>query len=779
MDTIAKVFLLTSEFQDINGRLQLVYYGRSPKLGPVEIVVDNVKACFMVLNSADLSKLELKYERKELEIKSLNDEALDGLYFKSQNDASFAANFLAQNGVQIFEADVKAHERYLMERMVSGQCAVKGQASHNGRLVSFKNPSIQPCEVQTDFRVCSLDIECGGGTMDDIYSNALYSIGLHSKGCGEEAKICFMLGDERKDIPEENLYIYPSEADVLKAFMEWFEKDDPDIIIGWHVIGFDLDFLQRKCEEFYLDFNICRNDSLPVFNSPPSGGHYVTIPGRIVFDGPQLMRDMFYSFPNYKLETVAQEITGEGKTITLTNIEKVQEIEDQFRNDKISLARYNIQDCVLVHRIFDEVGATEFMTARTRLSGLMMDSLGISAMALDHLYLPRLHRKGYAAPSLMENARGGTQAAGGDELLEHGIYDNVIVLNQNNLMHKLMEVFRLDPLGRLKSDIASISTPGGYKYSSTEHILPEYLGAVLKKKIEATEAGLDPFNRASRNYLNLLYKGVNAPSFRLFTSELKSAVKAAYNWFINQCKELINASEDKLVYADEDYLFIATKANAENYRDVAARIVERLNESLASKIKSEFSLNAEIQISFESFYRKVVFPLQKVPKGKSARRFAGLQVLEDGTNKEVFHDLALTGSDWTPLAQDFQQEMYRRIFNEEDLELWIKDYVTELKDGKFVDKMYFKRRLTKAVEEYIKNIPPHVRAAQHLEKPGKIVSYAFTLRGPLPEEMKPKDMEYQFYMDKQLAPVADSVLSLEDKTFEGLFNAQQMSLFDF
>ena len=773
MDTIAKVFLLTSEFKDINGRLNLVYYGRSPKLGPVEIIVDNVKACFMVLNSADLSKLEMKYERKDLEVRSLNDEALDGVYFKSQSDANYAASVLGQNGVQIFEADVKAHERFLMERMVSGQCAVKGQASHNGRLVSFKNPSIQPCEVQTDFRVCSVDIECG------VASDELYSIGAQSKGCGPEETVCFMLGKERKDIPEESLFIYPSEAEVLKAFIAWFCEDDPDIIIGWHVIGFDLMYLERKCEQFYLDLAISRNDSLPVFNAPQSGGYYATIPGRIVFDGPQLMRDMFYSFPDYKLETVAQEITGEGKTIKATKEEKIQEIEDQFRDDKISLARYNIQDCVLVHHIFDKVKATEFMTARCRLSGLMMDSLGISSMALDHLYLPRLHRKGYAAPSMMENVRGGAQVAGGNEILEHGIYDNVIVLNQNNLMHKLMEVFRIDPLGRLKSDIASISTPGGYKYSSTEHILPEYLGSVLKKNLEASDAGLDAYNRAARNYLNLLYKGVNAPSFRLFTSELKSAVKAAYDWFTKQCKEIITANGDKLIFADEDYLFIAVEGSNENFRLLADQISENLNSCLAKKVKEEFNLSAEIHIRFESFYKKVIFPLQKIPKGKSARRYAALELLADGTTKEVLHDIAISGSDWTPLAKEFQVELYRRIFQEEDLELWIKDYVSEMKDGKFTDKMFFKRRLAKGVDEYTKNIPPHVHAAKHLEKPGKIISYAFTLRGPLPEELAPKDMEYQFYMDKQLAPVADSVLSLDDKTFEGFFNAQQMNLFNF
>ena len=51
--------------------------------------------------------------------------------------------------------------------------------------------------------------------------------------------------------------------------------------------------------------------------------------------------DPFYSFDNFRLETVASALLGTGKDIDDT-VDKVAEIERRFREDKRSLARYNL-----------------------------------------------------------------------------------------------------------------------------------------------------------------------------------------------------------------------------------------------------------------------------------------------------------------------------------------------------------------------------------------------------------------------------------------------------
>ncbi|MCM8529149.1 MAG: hypothetical protein NE327_21685, partial [Lentisphaeraceae bacterium] len=107
-----------------------------------------------------------------------------------------------------------------------------------------------------------------------------------------------------------------------------------------------------------------------------------------------------------------------------------------------------------------------------------------------------------------------------------------------------------------------------------------------------------------------------------------------------------------------------------------------------------------------------------------------------------------------------------------------KNFVADLKSGEYDSQLVYKRKLVKAVDEYTGNLPPHVKAAKMLDKPGKFIKYVFTSRGPVPAELNPKDIDYQHYMDKQLAPVADAYFSLKNQTFENLFKAQQLSLFD-
>src|SRR3954467_136641 len=43
-------------------------------------------------------------------------------------------------------------------------------------------------------------------------------------------------------------FAYPDERSLLKAFLEQVRAADPDILIGWNVINFDLRYLAGRCE---------------------------------------------------------------------------------------------------------------------------------------------------------------------------------------------------------------------------------------------------------------------------------------------------------------------------------------------------------------------------------------------------------------------------------------------------------------------------------------------------------------------------------------------------
>ncbi|MEF1191911.1 DNA polymerase II, partial [Vibrio parahaemolyticus] len=145
-------------------------------------------------------------------------------------------------------------------------------------------------------------------------------------------------------------------------------------------------------------------------------------------------------------------------------------------------------------------------------------------------------------------------------------------------------------------------------------------------------------------------------------------------------------------------------------------------------------------------------------------------------------------TDWTPLAQKFQNTLYRMVFHGEDPSDYVREVVEKTNNGEFDDQLVYQKRLRRKLHEYQKNIPPQVRAARladdinaKLGRPlqyqnrGRI-EYLITLNGPEPHEYRNSPIDYQHYIDKQLKPVADAILPFIGTDFETL-SAPQMGLF--
>jgi DNA polymerase-2 len=80
------------------------------------------------------------------------------------------------------------------------------------------------------------------------------------------------------------------------------------------------------------------------------------------------------------------------------------------------------------------------------------------------------------------------------------------------------------------------------------------------------------------------------------------------------------------------------------------------------------------------------------------------------------------------------------------------------------------------VDEYIKNVPPHVQAARKLPKQGRSIEYFITLAGPEPRQALKSPLDYDHYFERQLAPAADSLLHFLGEEFSAIAG-RQMSLF--
>ncbi|MCF6149482.1 MAG: DNA polymerase II [Candidatus Kuenenia sp.] len=770
METI-NAFILTAHNED-EGNQNYIQLLCASDPGPVEIFIRN-KPLFFVSSNCQLPP-NIKYlERKVLKLRTFSRENADALYFHSHHEMLQARHLLKSNGIQCYESDIRPEDRFLMERFINGSIGVKGEVRENGVLRRMVNPEIKTTDYTPTFKVLSLDIET------NAHTGELYSIALHMVENDKEQKIVIMQGDQAGNVAnEEYVHFVPSEKEVVKTFLSAFHSFDPDLIIGWYVVGFDLLFLEKKFRYYKIPFTLGRGNRPVKIEEKKGAGYFAHIDGRVVIDGPSALRNNFYTFENYKLETVARKLLGTGKAID-NEEDKITEINRMFKEDKAALARYNIQDCVLVTDIFKKTSLIPMIVERTKVSGLLMDKIGMTARAFDHFYLPRIHRKGFVAHDCSDVEQG--EQSGGGHVIEPvaGIYDHVVVFDFKSLYPSIIRTFKIDPLSRLIGEERkeSHTIPSGHAFSSKEHILPEFIDVLMQKREQAKREKNMPMSQAIKILMNSFYGVMGSYGCRFYHPDLPNSITSTGRFLLTETARYLESLDYKVLYGDTDSVFVQLKKHQSGeYADVSSRLAKDLNEYWRKRLKENFHVESFLEIEFEMYFEKLCLPMARGFQGGAKKRYVG-RVKDSQGEKLHFVGMEYVRSDWTELAKNFQYQLYERLFNNQEIETFVKDYISDLKKGRYDNDLIYYKRLRKNVREYTKTKPPHVKAAHMLSKEVGEVYYIMTMRGPVPVQLDHKDIDYVHYIDKQIRPIADSVLPLLGKSFDAIYGARQLSLF--
>ena len=263
----------------------------------------------------------------------------------------------------------------------------------------------------------------------------------------------------------------------------------------------------------------------------------------------------------------------------------------------------------------------------------------------------------------------------------------------------------------------------------------------------------------------------------LYHPHLPTAITGTGHKLLLGSKDYLAKNGYEVVYGDTDSLFIKLNEGEGNVVEKhGQRLAKLLNDYWSEKIKKEYGLISYLELEYEKYYKKFIITPARGSETGAKKRYAGLLV-ENGNENLEFVGMEFVRSDWTKLAKDFQVELYNKVFHNEEVENWIRALVNKVKNGEFDDKLVYRKRLRKDVEEYTKNIPQHVKAARMLGETSGTVYYVITKRGPIPIELKHNDIDYEHYIEKQLKPVADSVLSLLGISFDSIVQSDQLSFF--
>jgi DNA polymerase-2 len=776
-------FVLTRHWRDTPAGTEVEFW-LATDAGPRRVRLPHQPSVAFIPAEKRAAAERLLHDEKNVELRPLALQDFEhrpvlGLYCQQHGQLMRLETALNRNGVDVYEADVRPPERYLMERFITAPVRFSGTPDADGVLL---NAQLKPDpDYRPKLRLVSLDIET-------TETGELYSIAL--EGCGERQ--VYMLGAPNGDdsIVDFDLEYCDSRTVILKKLNDWFARHDPDAIIGWNVVQFDLRILHEHARRLGVPLKIGRGGEEMQWREHGSRNHYfASAAGRLIIDGIESLRSATWSFPSFSLENVAQTLLGEGKSID-NPYQRMDEINRMFAEDKPALAKYNLKDCELVTRIFAKTQLLTFLLERASVTGLPADRSGGSVAAFTHLYMPLMHRQGFVAPNLGTNP---PQASPGGFVMDSqpGLYESVLVLDYKSLYPSIIRTFLIDPVGLIEGlqhpdDADSVPGFRGARFSRTRHCLPSIVSRVAEGRETAKREHNAPLSQALKIIMNAFYGVLGSSGCRFFDTRLASSITLRGHEIMLRTRKLIEEQGHAVIYGDTDSTFVWLRRphGQEEAAVIGHALVKHVNDWWRAHVRDEYGLESALELQFEIHYKRFLMPTIRGAEEGSKKRYAGLVTRADGSDEMVYKGLETVRTDWSLLARQFQQELYERIFQRKPYQDYVRDYVRKTLAGEFDDRLIYRKRLRRTLDDYERNVPPHVRAARLADdynaqhgrprqyQNGGWISYVITLAGPEPLEVRRAAIDYDHYITRQLQPVADAILPFVDDDFSTLIGGQ-------
>ncbi len=219
-----------------------------------------------------------------------------------------------------------------------------------------------PKEVKYDIskmKIFALDIEvqCENG-FPDVEAAAEEMLSITIKDMVTKK---FYVWAVREFESEHEHYIFDTERDMLKHFLEWWAQNTPDILTGWNVNLYDMPYIARRVNRMLGDKWM---KSLSPWNRANEREVYVQgrknyaydISGINILDYLDLYRKFTYSNQeSYRLDHIAFVELGQRKV----DHSEYENFKEFYTTDWQKFIEYNIQDVELIDRLEDKMKLLE------------------------------------------------------------------------------------------------------------------------------------------------------------------------------------------------------------------------------------------------------------------------------------------------------------------------------------------------------------------------------------------------------------------------------------
>ncbi|WVQ62616.1 uncharacterized protein L199_000763 [Kwoniella botswanensis] len=592
---------------------------------------------------------------------------------KVKDEGQIDFNGLFDTEVLTYESNIAYSLRFMIDTKVVGMNWVEVKGGKYELLEGKDKRSRCQYEVACDYknlishapegdwlkiaplRVLSFDIECAGrkGIFPEAQIDPVIQIAAMVTRQGETKPFIrnvFTL-NTCAHIVGSQVMEFKDERQLLLEWRKFVETVDPDMIIGYNIVNFDLPYLLDRAKALKVpDFAFLgrllgvRSEVKETHFSSKAYGQRdskaINIDGRLQLDILQVMqRD--YKLRSYTLNAVCAQFLGEQKEDVHHSI--ITELQNGTADSRRRLAVYCLKDAYLPQRLMDKLMCFVNYTEMARVTGVPFNYLlarGQQIKVISQLYR-NAGEAGYIIPAL--KSEGTDEQYEGATVIEptKGFYDvPIATLDFASLYPSIMMAHNLcyttlldkNTIDRLKLEEGKdyVHTPNNDYFATTNRrkgllptILENLLGARKRAK-QDLKVEKDPFKRAVLDGRQLALK-ISANSVYGFTGAtvgklpclaISSSVTAYGRQMIEATKKEVESQyciekgydhDAKVIYGDTDSVMVKFGCP-----DLPTAM--RLGAEAADLVSSKFI--RPIKLEFE----KVYFPYLLISK----KRYAGL-----------------------------------------------------------------------------------------------------------------------------------------------------------
>lgn len=261
-------------------------------------------------------------------------------------------------------------------------------------------------EVAKNHRVLFFDIEVE--KVNGEFANIERADGvINAIGCYAQAKdeyVVFLLDrdsrmDNRRQVKNETVVTFASEAELLEAFMAYYSDYAPTILTGWNISQFDIPYLYRRLSVIF-------DDDTANMLSPIGMIKYSKLRRQYQLAGVSCLDylEMYQKFtfarrPSYRLDAIGMYEVGMGK------IEYEGTLDDLYASDLEKFIEYNLQDVRIVVALDRKMKLIDLVKNISHVGHTQYEDYKYSSKYIEGTILVYLHRKNIVVPNKRPEGR--------------------------------------------------------------------------------------------------------------------------------------------------------------------------------------------------------------------------------------------------------------------------------------------------------------------------------------------------------------------------------------